>query len=494
LTGSGVFPFGAPVRPVPPSRSVPSDVLVLGANPSALHVAWTPPCDSGLQPVRALAVDNEPSPFWDGGDEAQRVADWAAAHFNDAWGAVHPAEGLNGSSGRWVVASVLSVLDVEPADVWFTDCLDAYRAGEDQAARLADIYAPFARARGLPAAELPTHVSEAQIVREAMAAHAERLAGELQAAAPAIVVTLGDAAARVFGSLTNQPGEGGGLQRAGYGLTRVVEWEGRSLQWLALVHPEAPPEWQHLHRGWMDEQQVVIGEVVEDEEPAGRRPSRLLVRRLLTAGVDVPRVLAVEAVSRLADSAVERAAAARRRSPQATPEDLIARAIDRGRRLARTEGFVAGVSLTASELTSVFGTAGVLTIPSVVLNLAADLTTLAWIQTRMVLEIAALHGHDLNAQDDLVRDVLQLWAPHHAVAPMAAPWGKGLQRVGRRVLERYLKGPALKSLTQLFRIVGIKFTRAGLIRALPGLNIVANVAVNDQSTKMLGKRADAYFR
>jgi hypothetical protein len=55
-----------------------SPVFVLGAYPSALHVRWTP-SGAGHKPVQALAVDNEPWPFWDGDDERERVATWYAA-------------------------------------------------------------------------------------------------------------------------------------------------------------------------------------------------------------------------------------------------------------------------------------------------------------------------------------------------------------------------------------------------------------------------------
>jgi hypothetical protein len=68
------FPFGAPVASMAVEPKDKSPVFVLGAYPSALHVRWTPPAGAGHKPVQALAVDNEPWPFWDGGDERERVA------------------------------------------------------------------------------------------------------------------------------------------------------------------------------------------------------------------------------------------------------------------------------------------------------------------------------------------------------------------------------------------------------------------------------------
>ena len=97
------FPFGAPVLPRPPSATGPRRVYLLGAYPSGLHVRWTPPAP--LKPVRALLVDNEPTPFWDGTGQDAHIAHWKdAVGWRDAWGtAVAPAEGVNGPSGAWVL-------------------------------------------------------------------------------------------------------------------------------------------------------------------------------------------------------------------------------------------------------------------------------------------------------------------------------------------------------------------------------------------------------
>lgn len=59
----------------------------------------------------------------------------------------------------------------------------------------------------------------------------------------------------------------------------------------------------------------------------------------------------------------------------------------------------ADTAITAVEFTSVVGTAGTLTPTSAVVGLAGDLVGLAWIQVRMVLTLAALHGHDPKRPD-----------------------------------------------------------------------------------------------
>src|SRR3954465_2597268 len=117
------FPFGRTATRRPPRGPVSDSaaLLVLGVYPSALHVRWRRP--DGVT-VGALAVDDEPTVFWDGADAAQRIERWQqAVGWTDQWGSVTAAGGGNGSSGRHVVDHVLRPLDVLPDQVYFTDCL-----------------------------------------------------------------------------------------------------------------------------------------------------------------------------------------------------------------------------------------------------------------------------------------------------------------------------------------------------------------------------------
>jgi hypothetical protein len=242
------FPFGAPVRSVARQPAGRRRVFVLGAYPSALHVRWTPPARSGLGPVRALAVDNEPEPFWDGADDADRVGAWQAEWASDEYGSFAPAGRLNGSSGRWVDAHVLEPLAARRDEVWFTDCLDTYRGSHGQAKRIADTYMPFAEQVALPESLLGEHPSEKAIVRECLDGHRERLLQELNIVAPDLVVTLGSAAAKVFHELTGLDGPALALSRDGYGEFIHIALSGRVVQWLPLVHPGAPKSWQETRR------------------------------------------------------------------------------------------------------------------------------------------------------------------------------------------------------------------------------------------------------
>ena len=246
------FPFGQPLLPREPSASGPRPVFILGAYPSALHIRWTPPEGKA---VRALAVDNEPTPFWSGEDEAERIAAWKELVRYDEkwWGTVAPAGDLNGSTGQKLDTSILNPFEITRADTWITDCLDTYRCSDEQAIRIFGRYNPFAHDRGLPLAILPEHPDENDIVSEAQQFHVERLRGEVRAAAPGWVITLGNAALRVLtGLLDEVPASAPDhlVPNDTYGQVLQVRLLGHNVRWLPLAHPAAPKDYQIAHDEW----------------------------------------------------------------------------------------------------------------------------------------------------------------------------------------------------------------------------------------------------
>jgi uracil-DNA glycosylase len=247
---TGTFPFGRPVLPRPPSASTERRVFVLGAYPSALHVAWRPP--SGKS-IKAMAVDNEPEPFWNGNDEGELIARWKnAVGFRDGeWGEVVGVGALNGSSGQWVDENVLAPLRASRDDARITDCLDTYFSSTGGAARMAETYVSFAERVRLPAAHLPPHPSEASIVEQGVRHHRDRLLRELAAAAPDVVVTLGNAALRVLRIVTGANHAPAKLRAdSQYGAKLELVVEGRHIAWLPLAHPAAPRVYQDAHERW----------------------------------------------------------------------------------------------------------------------------------------------------------------------------------------------------------------------------------------------------
>lgn len=257
------FPFGCPVRPCRPSADGRRPVFVLGAYPSALHVRWTPPvAPAGSEPwqsIAAVAVDNEPAPFWEGEDQEFRIAAWMDRVRYDPmrWGTVSPAGHLNGSSGVKVRDRVLDPLGVDRSECWITDCLDTYRCSVDLAEALEKRFLPFARTVGLAPHRLLPHPSQAAIVEEALRDHRVRLAAELDACRPELVVTLGNAALQVLRELLDDRSLPGELAPdAGYGTVLPSRRNGTALGVLPLAHPAAPKEYQDAHGRWMTAKQA----------------------------------------------------------------------------------------------------------------------------------------------------------------------------------------------------------------------------------------------
>jgi uracil-DNA glycosylase len=256
------FPFGQPLLPCQPVADGPRRVLVLGAYPSALHVAWTPPATAGRGGIKALPVDNEPEPFWTGADEAARIDAWRRTTQTDpvAHGVVRPAgRRNNGSSGACLDREYLAPLGLGRSDCWITDCLDTYRMSSGVEQALTEQFIPLTRAAGLPVPLLPTHPDEPTIVSEALGRHAGRLQAELAQATPEVILTLGNAALRVLREILPAHEMPDRLKPVGYGLPTTVRVGTRTIKWHALAHPGALSKlraWQHAHYQWRQTVQV----------------------------------------------------------------------------------------------------------------------------------------------------------------------------------------------------------------------------------------------
>jgi hypothetical protein len=248
---AGMFPFGQPLRPTIPAARGTRQCFVLGAYPSALHVKWKPPSGLG-RTIAALAVDNEPEPFWDGQDEEVRIARWReAVGWTSAWGEVGPVGRLNGSSGQAVKDGVLEPLGIDRNAVWLTDCLSLYHLSRGMAAAIDDVYRPLLKRLGLPEAKLASHPDEQSNVAGAEKA---RLKSEIDEANPNVVITLGNAALRVFRMLADEPiGPARLAADNNYGRPLAARIIGRRVTWYPVKHPgQRAPLWVAAHKAWVE--------------------------------------------------------------------------------------------------------------------------------------------------------------------------------------------------------------------------------------------------
>jgi uracil-DNA glycosylase len=245
------YPFGTGASARSPSADGPRPVFILGAYPSALHVRWIPPEDSQLRQVKALPVADEPTPFWTGLDARERVIAWISTHHFDP--AIHgtftPAHKFNGTSGQWVDTNVIDALGCTRAETWIADCLDTYRLSNGARKALDDTYDSARHRYGWPAWNLRAHPSEGEVTREALSRHQDRLRAELTTCEPELVVSLGNAALRVMGTLLSAGPDR--LDVDGYGERLNVALAGHAVEWLPLAHPAAPQRYQAAHQEWI---------------------------------------------------------------------------------------------------------------------------------------------------------------------------------------------------------------------------------------------------
>lgn len=252
------FLFGKPVEPVKPRAGGQRRLFVLGAYPSALHVKWQPP--GVRRPVRAVAVDNEPEPFWNGTDELERIERWKKdVEFRSEWGQVGGCGSLNGSSGDWVMKNVLCPLECTYNEAWITDCLNTYFESTGAAKRMDSKEIRGAvDSLGIPPRSHSPHPSESQIVQLAVDGQLERLNKELATARPEIIVTLGNAALHVLRQIALFGDASIMKLRADstYGAAIQIEIQGNLCLWVPLAHPAAPKIYQERHRQWVNKQHV----------------------------------------------------------------------------------------------------------------------------------------------------------------------------------------------------------------------------------------------
>lgn len=233
---------------------------MLGVYPSALHVRWS----RSDSTVGALAVDVEPTVFWDGRDAEERVEAWKrAVDFDPEWGSITSAG--NGTSGDRLRSQILDPLGLAAEDVWFSDLLPWFfvkkRAGENQPRQQLDVidevYAPFAARAGLPPANLPLRPSIPKLCSYVLEHRREHLRNELLESGARVLITLGEEPRSVVERISDRVG--GRVTTRLSSTMREYEhagWAdiaGRRLEWWALKHPgQRSPAWMALHQRWVD--------------------------------------------------------------------------------------------------------------------------------------------------------------------------------------------------------------------------------------------------
>jgi hypothetical protein len=242
--------------------------------------------------VAALAVDVEPTVFWNGSsdDFAARLAGWCDAvgfREGDAPGqhghisVTSPP--TNGSSGRKVVDRYLRPLGLEESSVTFTDIHPVFfvkygssrqNGRRQQGDAIRDEYDAIVRELGMVRSSLPVRPATAKLPGLAATRFSDRIVKDLAQASAELIVTLGP---EVWNTLVLIPelrarppcSSFEGLYGPKYGSAGTLSIAGRTVAWLPLVHPgllkgeaaaSAPdvdprrrtiPGWNTLHSRWV---------------------------------------------------------------------------------------------------------------------------------------------------------------------------------------------------------------------------------------------------
>jgi hypothetical protein len=250
---TGTFPFGLPSGRCQPRRVSRAQAFVLGVYPSALHIRWRHP----QQRIAALAVGEEPWPFWAGEDEVERVVQWRhAVGWRPEWGTAEPVGHVNGNSGRAVQERVLRPLGIDPDQTWLTDALPffhVHRTRRSQGEAMSTRYDPFAHAHGLPVHQLPDRPPTDQLIRRAVQEEGTRILDEIIDADAPLLITLGNEALAVAANLLGDTLPHRLAPDGAYGRRHRATARGKSVEVLPLVHPgQRGSLWQQAHERWIE--------------------------------------------------------------------------------------------------------------------------------------------------------------------------------------------------------------------------------------------------
>jgi hypothetical protein len=128
------------------------------------------------------------------------------------------------------------------------------------------------------------------------------------------------------------------------------------------------------------------------------------------------------------------------------------------------------------------------------LGLPPDLVLLAWFQNKLVLTIAAIYGHDMSDQMDRAAELLMIQGVHNSREVARRALVTAAQDVSRRLVWKYLRKDALVLVKQMFRVVGIKFTRKALLeKGIPLVAVPISAEVNEMSTRLLANQAIKFY-
>lgn len=114
-------------------------------------------------------------------------------------------------------------------------------------------------------------------------------------------------------------------------------------------------------------------------------------------------------------------------------------------------------------------------------------------QIEMTMALAALYGHDIRLEEQ--KRICLIVAGLGAINESAKEGGKVVgTKAFTKMTERYLQGATLQAVKEIFKKVGITFTRKGLEKAIPfGIGVIISFSANKGLTWYVGTKAQDFF-
>jgi uncharacterized protein (DUF697 family) len=126
-------------------------------------------------------------------------------------------------------------------------------------------------------------------------------------------------------------------------------------------------------------------------------------------------------------------------------------------------------------------------------NTADAALTMKW-EIEMVMALATVYGRDITIEEE--KRVCFLIAGFGVLTEAAK---KGAVDLGGKALQtmvrQYLKGPTLIAVREVFKKVGISFSKKALLKSIPyGVGVVVGFSANKGLTWYVGKKAKDFYK
>lgn len=124
----------------------------------------------------------------------------------------------------------------------------------------------------------------------------------------------------------------------------------------------------------------------------------------------------------------------------------------------------------------------------------ADATLSMKYQIEMTMSLAVIYGHDITIEEE--KKLCLVIAGLGAISQATKKGGKVIsEKAFIKMTQQYLKGATLQAVKEIFKKVGITFTRKAVEKAIPfGVGVIIGFTANKTLTWYVGKRARNFFK